>query len=124
MGSGGEFAETSKYRLIFKLITKHKNTKLTRHFLYTLLYDGFLTPNIMTTAIQDLISDLDKIKKHLTQKTEIQTIQLIIDTAKNKYSKKEKEQISDAWIDGYCANENDVIDSTNYFDTKFGHDAG
>ena len=78
----------------------------------------------MTTAIQDLISDLDKIKKHLTQKTEIQTIQLIIDTAKNKYLKKEKEQISDAWLDGYCANENDVIDSTNYFDTKFGHDAG
>ena len=78
----------------------------------------------MTTAIQDLISDLDKIKKHLTQKTEIQTIQLIIDTTKNKYSKKEKEQISDAWLDGYCANENGVIDSTNYFDTKFGHYAG
>ena len=38
----------------------------------------------MTTAIQDLISDLDRIKKHLTQKTEIQTIQLIIDTAKIK----------------------------------------
>ena len=35
-----------------------------------------------------------------------------------------KEQISDAWLDGYCANENDVIDSTNYFDTKFGHDVG
>ena len=37
---------------------------------------------------------------------------------------KDKEQISDAWLDGYCANENDVIDSTNYFDTKFGHDVG
>lgn len=35
-----------------------------------------------------------------------------------------KEQISDAWLDGYCANEYDAIDSTNYFDTKFGHDVG
>jgi len=33
-----------------------------------------------------------------------------------------KEQISEAWLDGYCANENDVIDSSNYFETKFGHD--
>ena len=46
MGSGGEFAETSKYRLIFKLITKLKNTKLTRHFLYMLLYDGFILLNM------------------------------------------------------------------------------
>lgn len=34
-----------------------------------------------------------------------------------------KEQISDAWLDGYCANENDVINSTNYFDTNFGDNA-
>lgn len=35
-----------------------------------------------------------------------------------------KEQITDAWLDGHCANENNVIDSINYFDTKFGHDVG
>ena len=33
-----------------------------------------------------------------------------------------KEQISEAFIDGYCINEFDVVDSTNYFDIKFGHD--
>ena len=52
------------------------------------------------TAMQELISDLDKIKKNLTNKTEIQTIQIIIDTAKNKYLEMEKEQIIDAYIEG------------------------
>jgi hypothetical protein len=50
----------------------------------------------MKTAMQELISDLDKIKKNLTNKTEIQTIQIIIDTTKNKYLEMEKEQIINA----------------------------
>ena len=75
----------------------------------------------MTTAIQDLISDLDRIKKHLTQKTEIQTIQLIIDTAKNKYSKKEKEQIIDAYIQGFCHCEYEgIMDAEKYYKNNFG----
>ena len=73
---------------------------------------------------------LDKIIEELKQKAITKNIpydafiyQECIEILKNN---KEiyKEQISGAWLDGYCANENDVIDSTNYFDTKFGHDVG
>lgn len=73
------------------------------------------------TAMQDLINDLDKIKKNLTQKTEIQTIQLIIDTAKNKYLQTEKEQIEKAVVFG---NRQDFYDGTeeigsNYYNSTY-----
>ena len=73
---------------------------------------------------------LDKIIEELKQKAITKNIPYdafiyheCIEILKNN-KEMYKEQISDAWLDGYCANENDVIDSTNYFDTKFGHDVG
>jgi hypothetical protein len=75
----------------------------------------------MTTAIQDLIKDFTELSKKEGDSGFVGRSVLSIINNK-KYAEKEKEQISDAWLDGYCANENDVIDSTNYFDTKFGHD--
>jgi hypothetical protein len=54
----------------------------------------------MKTPIEILILDLEKIKRHLSQKTEIQTIQLIIDTAKSQYLEIEKQQIELAFLMG------------------------
>lgn len=48
------------------------------------------------TTIQELIEDLDKIKKRLSKKDEILTIQLIINSAKAKLEM-EKQQIIDAY---------------------------
>lgn len=48
------------------------------------------------TAIQELIEDLDKIKKRLSKKDEVLTIQLIINSAKAKLEL-EKQQIIEAY---------------------------
>lgn len=50
------------------------------------------------TAIQELIEDLDKIKKRLSKKDEVLTIQLIINSAKAKLEM-EKQQIIEAYIE-------------------------
>lgn len=75
------------------------------------------------TALQKLINDFTELAK---KEGDIGFVgRSVLAIIKNKnYAEIEKEQILDAWLDGYCANENDVIDSSNYFDTKFGHDVG
>jgi hypothetical protein len=75
------------------------------------------------TALQQLINDFEELSKKEGDSGFVGRSVLAIIKNKN-YINKEKEQISDAWLDGYCAKENDVIDSSNYFDTKFGHDVG
>jgi len=72
----------------------------------------------MKTAMQELIKDFTELSKKEGDSGFVGRSVLAIINNK-KYLEKEKEQISDAWLDGYCANENDTIDSTNYFDTKF-----
>ena len=74
----------------------------------------------MTTAIQDLIKDFTELSKKEGDSGFVGRSVLAIINNK-KYAEKEKELISEIWLDGYCASENDVVDSTNYFDIKFGH---
>ena len=69
------------------------------------------------TAIQELIVDLDKIKKRLSKKDEVLTIQLIINSAKAKLEM-EKEQIIDAYrADLFpCSDE----DAEQYYNETYG----
>ena len=70
---------------------------------------------------------MQKLKKKLQEKVnspmsiqiECDIFQRVVNIIDDVYFEKEKEQISDAWLDGYCANDSDAVDSSNYYDSKF-----
>ena len=64
------------------------------------------------SPMQELIILLDKIKKNLTNKNEVITIQLIIDTVKNQFVDKELKWQQEQDKNKYS--EEDMMDYSNY----------